>query len=1068
MKRAKKKPAASSADGKREGPSLNTVASSSPLGLLALHLLQQWRSSGRDGLVFLAGDQDRAERTGSVLYALDPSVDVMVYPRLDSLPFEGLEPSREIAGRRASVLRRLAATKGPFLLVTTAEAIMERLPTPETAKRFFLSLKKGARYAQQDIEKRLESLGYDLDEEADYPGAALFHGKTFEIFPAGALGPFRIEHKDDTIETIVAFDPDEHDALSEVEQLIIDPMSERLAFVGKRPQPGSLVDYCGRAHWVADAQVPANADVWLSTIEQALGVKDAEREYMSRGEWNGLSKHISILPRRAPYEATPAFYKSETPGKDLRAFVSEARRTRMRLLFVAAVHEDLRKMERMAGIRAERFPVWKDAAESRNAEGAVVADFDLGFVIDGKRPLAAVTATDVLGSRARHPKPMARAWSTTLDEPNIPEPGNIVVHLQRGLAELDGLEIVDAGEGPVHEMVRLRFSGNAAVLLSPAELALIWPYAEEAGKLTLDKADGSTWWKRRREAEQEIEVAAKELTKRVAQRHRRKATKLVAPGPAYEKFVARFPHITTVDQTKAIQEVLDDLASGHPMDRIVCGDVGFGKTEVALRAAAAAVLSGKQVAIAVPTTVLARQHVGTFAKRFAPLGIEVGNLSRIPSSAQVRETKARLRSGDLKVVVGTQALASKELEFDDLGLVIVDEEQHFGAAEKEKLSSLSKGLHSLWMSATPIPRTLAAGLAGFRDVSVIATPPVHRLPIVTKVLPLSDVAIATALLREKRRRGLSFLICPRIQDLGPMRTRLQSVVPDLRFVSLHGRLPVDEIDDRMMSFVEGKADVLLATNIVESGLDIPRANTIVVCWPEKFGLAQLHQLRGRVGRGGIRAFAYLLTEAGTEAAERRLSALEELSRPGAGFAISTRDLDLRGSGDLFSERQSGHVHVFGPALYCHLLKRASEGSGGAFADWWVPDLNLPVAEMMPSTYIQSPVVRLEIYCRVARCRLEDELDEVEEETKRRFGHLPAEADDLFAAARLRIACRSRGILRMDVGPEAVAATFLPDRLPKRTRKPLKRSEDRILFAEEVTKRPFDRVQAFLDLLGSGC
>ena len=293
--------------------------------------------------------------------------------------------------------------------------------------------------------------------------------------------------------------------------------------------------------------------------------------------------------------------------------------------------------------------------------------------------------------------------------------------------------------------------------------------------------------------------------------------------------------------------------------------------------AAAAVLSGKQVAIAVPTTVLARQHVATFRKRFAPFNIEVGRLSRAASAAETREAKEGLKSGKLKVVVGTQALASKDVKFADLGLVIIDEEQHFGAAEKAKLSELAKGIHVLWMSATPIPRTLAAGLAGFRDLSVIASPPAHRLPVVTKVAPLSDAAIASALLREQRRHGQSFLICPRIQDLDPMLARLQSVAPDLRIVCLHGKLPVDEIDDRMMSFVEGATDVLLATNIVESGLDIPRANTIVVCWPERFGLAQLHQLRGRVGRGGIRAFAYLLTDSGAERSEKRGTCFRSVS-----------------------------------------------------------------------------------------------------------------------------------------------------------------------------------------------
>ena len=1032
--------------------------------MLARHLLDQFQKSGRDGIVFLAEDENRAERLGSVLHSLDPSREVLVFPRLNTLPFDGLEPSREITGRRSSVLRRLARTKKPVFLVSTAEAIMERLPLPASWSRLGISLKVGATFAERELQGRLEALGYDLDEEAEYPGTALFHGKTFEIFPGGALGPFRVEHSGGAIRKIAAVDPVEHDIMFEARELFVDPMSERLALGGKRGQRAALSDYCGRARWIADAGIPLHADSWLGTIEEAAGRKEAEREYLGRGEWKKLAKRMTVLPRKAAFTASPDFSKMAAPRKALRAFVAETQRTGSRLLFVAAVEDDLRAMERMSGIKAERFTEWDAAMSGRSREGALLADFDAGFIGSGRKPLVVVTASDVLGSRAHHPQPMARAWTPAFDHPDVPERGAVVVHLQRGLAVLDGLQTLDMGKGAAREMVRLEFAGDDAVLVPPADLALIWPYAGEPGRLTLDKADGSTWWGRRGEAEREIHVAAKELAKHIAQRRRRRAPRLVAPGPAYERFVARFPYSTTVDQAKAIRDVLDDLASGHPMDRVVCGDVGFGKTEVALRAAAAVALSGKQVAIAVPTTVLARQHVATFRKRFGPLGIDVGNLSRAISGPETRETKERLRRGKLKVVVGTQALTSKDVKFADLGLVIVDEEQHFGAAEKTKLSALAKGVHTLWMSATPIPRTLAAGLAGFRDLSVIATPPVHRLPVVTKVAPLSDAAIVAGLLREQRRHGQSFLICPRIQDLEPMLARVQSAAPDLRIVCLHGKMPADEIDDRMMSFVEGEADVLLATNIVESGLDIPRANTIVVCWPEKFGLAQLHQLRGRVGRGGTRAFAYLLTESNSEHSEKRLAVLEEFSKPGAGFAISERDLDLRGAGDLFSERQSGHVQVFGPVLYSHLLKRASEKMDDMAADFWMPDLNLPAADMLPTGYVQSETVRLEIYGRVAKCRSEDDLEDLEEETARRFGRLPPAAADFFAAARLRLECKRRGIVRLDVGPEAVAATFLPGRLRKSRSKSLERDGDRVVHADKGNGKPFDRVEEFLERL----
>jgi transcription-repair coupling factor (superfamily II helicase) len=1040
------------------------VSSASPLGLLALHLVTQWHASGRSGLVFLAENERRAERLGSIIHMIEPGCDVLVYPRLNTLPFDLLEPSRDIAGRRSSVLRRLAGAKKPILLITTAEAMMERLPLPPQWSRTGLLLRVGDAYSEQQLEARFEALGYDLDDSPDYPGGVLFHGNTFEIFPAGALGPFRIEHSRGRIRQIASFNPMDQQVISEIKELRIDPMSERLAFNERARNKSNLFEYCARAKWIADTAVPKHADTWLSTIEDAAARAERDRAYLSRREWGQAAKRIALLPPTAPYRATPEFFKEAAPRKALRAFIQEALHDDARVLFVAAVEADLRLMARMSGVKVECVADWAQATERGRRGAALLAGFDAGFVVPGRKPLVVITASDVLGSRAHQPQPTNWAWTPGFDAVGLPELGSVVVHMQRGLARLGGLRSMGGGGVSTREMVRLVFAGNDAVLVPLAELALIWPYAAELGDTSLDKADGSSWRPRRADAETEIHVVAKELAKQRSKRRRRPAPKLVPRSAAYEKFAARFPYFTTPDQAQAIRDVLDDLASGHPMDRIVCGDVGFGKTEVALRAAAAAVLAGKQVAIVVPTTVLARQHVETFRKRFATLGIEVGNLSRIASTAEARKVREGLKSGEIKVVVGTLSLASKEIKFADLGLIIIDEEQHFGAADKAMLSGLNKNGHRLWMSATPIPRTLAAGLTGLRDLSVIATPPVHRVPVVTKVAPLSDIAIAAALVREQRRNGQSFVICPRIQDLDPMLARIHALAPELRIIAIHGRLPADEIDERLMKFVEGHADVLLATNIVESGLDIPRANTIVVCWPERFGLAQLHQLRGRVGGGGIRAFAHFLTEGGSDRSEKRLSVLEELNRPGAGFAISARDLDLRGGGDMLSDRQSGHVQVFGPTLYGHLLTLALEGDREGMSALWVPELNLPIAELLPPDYVQSEALRLEIYARAARCRTDDELEELEDETQRRFGSLPPVACDFFAVARLRVNCRERGIMRLDVGPEAIAAMVLPGRIRKSCSRLLQRDGNRIIYTGRSGEPALRRIEQLLDLL----
>jgi transcription-repair coupling factor (superfamily II helicase) len=1000
-----------------------------------------------------------------VIHALDPTCEVMVFPRFNSLALDQFEPSREIAGRRSSVLRRIAQASKPMLLITTAEAMMERVPAPGNWARAGIVLRIGEAYSEDDLRERLNALGYEMDDAPQYPGAVVFHGRTFEIFPAGALGPFRIQYSATEIQSIAAFNPLGQEEIHEVKELPIDPMSERLGFIGKNRKTSSLFDYAPRADWIADAAVPARVCSGLAKIEEVVSGADKRRRYLSKQDWEEGMKAVTLLPRTAPYRSTPDFSKAKSPGKSLRSFVGKAKRDGARLLLVAAQSSDLRTMGRMSGIRAEPAGNWKEAIAGNQRQAALLADFDRGFVVSARKPLVVVTATDVLGSRAHHVQPMPRAWQYRLDSIDLPEIGAVVVHLQRGLARLTGIEEVTMQNLPRREMIRLVFAGKEAVLVPLAELALVWPYASDPGDLSLDKADGSSWRARRAEAEHEIQGTAKQLFAEMKKRKQRRAPKLVPPAATYEKFVAGFPHFPTMDQAKAIDDVLNDLASGYPMDRVICGDVGFGKTEVALRATAAAVLSGKQVAIAVPTTILARQHVTTFRKRFESLGIRIGMLSRAATGAEMRQVREDLGSGALKVVIGTQALASKAVGFADLGLVVIDEEQHFGAAEKAKLAASGRHAHMLWMSATPIPRTLAAGLIGLRDLSIIASPPVDRVPVATKIAPLSDAAIAAALLREHGRRGQSFLICPRIQDIAPMLARVKASGLDLRVLCIHGKLPAHEIEDAMMRFIEGAADVLLATNIVESGLDIPRANTIVVCWPEKFGLAQLHQLRGRVGRGATRGFAHFLTAAASGRSETRLAILEKLNRPGAGFAISSHDLDLRGAGELLSDRQSGHVQVFGPVLYGHLLRLALDGDGAQLADFWVPELNLQVPELLPANYVHSESVRLEIYVRAARCRSENALEELEDESFRRFGKPPATARGFFEMARLRIRCRERGIIKLDVGPDAVAATMMGGRLEKARSRLLRRDGDRVIFANGSAEHPLKRIEQFLDQLG---
>ena len=532
MGRSSKARVAGRATKRKNSSSRTAISSSSPFGMLSLYLLGQWRKSGRKGVVFLAENENKAERLGAIIHALDASCDALVFPRLDTLPFDQMEPSHEIAGRRSSVLRRLAKPEKPVLLISTAEGVMERLPTPASWSRQILRLKVGTKFSEEDLRARLGALGYEFDDDVRYPGDALFHGQTFEIFPAGALGPFGVEHSDRVIRRIVAFDPIAHHVVSETKELHIDPMSERLVLGTKRGTRAALFEYCGRAKWIADAGVPAHAESWLSTIEEAAGRADREREYLGRREWTKAAKRMVVLPQRASFRATPDFSKVPSPRKALRAFIDETKRTSARLMFVAAQEDDLRAMERMSGIKADRFASWSEATAGRNREAALLADFDTGFVVPDRKPLVVVTASDVLGSKAHHPQPLAGVWSPAFAHADVPEQGTVVIHLQRGLALLDGLQTVATGGGSSREMIRLAFAGDDAVLAPPADLSLIWPYASELGKLTLDKADGSAWFARRTEAEHEIQIAGRQLSRQISQRRRRRAPKLCPSGPS--------------------------------------------------------------------------------------------------------------------------------------------------------------------------------------------------------------------------------------------------------------------------------------------------------------------------------------------------------------------------------------------------------------------------------------------------------------------------------------------------------------------------------------------------------
>ncbi|UWR54435.1 transcription-repair coupling factor [Phaeobacter inhibens] len=654
-----------------------------------------------------------------------------------------------------------------------------------------------------------------------------------------------------------------------------------------------------------------------------------------------------------------------------------------------------------------------------------------GFETDD---LTVISEQDVLGDRLiRAPKKRRKA-ENFLTETQSLSPGDLVVHVDHGIGRYKGLEVVTAA-GAAHECILLEYAEHSKLYLPVENIELLSKYGHDEG--LLDRLGGGAWQAKKAKLKERIREMADRLIRVAAERALRKAPMMDPPPHAWEEFSARFPYQETDDQLRAIGEVMEDLQSGSPMDRLICGDVGFGKTEVAMRAAFIAAMSGVQVAIVAPTTLLARQHAAAFAQRFRGFPLEVRQLSRFVTAKEAAKTREGMAKGTIDIVVGTHALLAKSVRFQNLGLLIIDEEQHFGVAHKERLKQMRSDIHVLTLTATPIPRTLQLSLTGVRDLSIIGTPPVDRLAIRTYVSEFDAVTIREALLREHYRGGQSFYVVPRITDLPDVEAFLQEQLPELSYVVAHGQLAAGDLDDRMNAFYDGKFDVLLATTIVESGLDIPTANTMVVHRADMFGLAQLYQIRGRVGRSKTRAYAYLTTKPRvrlTPGAEKRLRVLGSLDTLGAGFSLASQDLDIRGAGNLLGEEQSGQMRDVGYELYQSMLEEAIakiksgelEGLSGS-DDQWAPQINLGVPVLIPENYVPDLDVRLGLYRRLSDLSTKVELEGFAAELIDRFGALPKEVNTLMLVVRIKAMCKRAGIAKLDGGPKGATIQFHNDK-----------------------------------------
>ncbi|HJR83037.1 MAG TPA: transcription-repair coupling factor, partial [Sphingomicrobium sp.] len=633
---------------------------------------------------------------------------------------------------------------------------------------------------------------------------------------------------------------------------------------------------------------------------------------------------------------------------------------------------------------------WQEALGSKTQPALMVLPLDHGFT---GPEVAVLTEQDMLGDRLVRRRRKRKAAAAFLEELATLSPGDLVVHADHGIGRYEGLTSIPVAKAP-HDCVALEYAGGDKLYVPVENIELLTRYGNESEGVTLDRLGGEGWQRRKSRMKERIREIAGELIKTAALRATRPGV-VAEPDSAFPQFVDRFPYEETDDQDRAIEEVLADLEAGKPMDRLVCGDVGFGKTEVALRAAFVMAMSGRQVAVVAPTTLLARQHFRNFAERLEGFPIRVGRLSRLVPAAEAKKTKEGLENGQVDIVIGTHALLAKGIKFKRLGLVIVDEEQHFGVVHKERLKALKADVHVLTLTATPIPRTLQMAMSGLRDLSVIQTPPVDRLAVRTYVSPWDPVVIREALLREHYRGGQSFFVVPRIADLPDVEEWIREEVPEIKAVTAHGQMSPTEVEERMSAFYDRKYDVLVSTSIVESGLDIPSANTLIVHRADRFGLAQLYQLRGRVGRAKVRAYAYLTTPADrsiTEGAQKRLQVLANLDSLGAGFQLASHDLDIRGAGNLLGDEQSGHIKEVGFELYQSMLEDAiveQKAGGIAPREEFTPQINVDVPILIPEDYVPDLDLRMGLYRRLGELDDKHGVESFAAELIDRFGPLPS-------------------------------------------------------------------------------
>ena len=1050
-------------------------------------------ASGRRLLVITASPTD-ALRLQEEIRWFAPEIEPLLLPDWETLPYDSFSPHQDLVSERLATLHAISTGAPPLILVPAATAL-SRLAPPAYLAAYTFFLKQGERLDADALRAQMTLAGYDHVTQVVRPGEYSVRGGLIDLFPMGSPLPYRLDLFDDEIESIKTFDPDTQRTVYPVPEIRLLPAREfptddkartrfrqrfREAFEGDPTRAGIYKD-------VSNGILPPGIEYYLPlffeetatlfdylpaevTVVQHGDIGRATEQFWrdtrSRHEFLAGDRSRPVLPPADIFLPEDAFFVELGHRARLQLVVDPVQAAAARPLPEIAVErkatDPLHRLKAMLEAFDGRVLLLAETPGRRETMLEYLAEYGLtpapveglADFVAGKAPLAlgvgplavgfvlpdaglaVVTETELYATTARSRsrrdagrKATAEGWLRDLSELKIGDP---VVHASHGVGRYLGLAHMDLGEGDT-EFLHLEYSGGDKLYVPVSQLHVITRYAgADPEAVDLHRLGSGQWEKAKRKAAQQVRDTAAELLALYAKRAARPGHRFDFRQHDLEAFADGFGFEETADQQAAIDAVVEDMKAGRPMDRLVCGDVGFGKTEVALRAAFVAVADGRQVAVLCPTTLLAEQHYQTFADRFADWPVRVAELSRFKSAKEQAQALAELAEGKVDILIGTHRLLQKDVKFQRLGLVVVDEEHRFGVRQKEALKALRSEVDILTLTATPIPRTLGLALEGMRDFSVIATAPSKRLAIKTFVQRHSRGIVREAVLREFKRGGQVYFLHNEVDTIDNMRNTLAELLPEARIVVGHGQLPERELERVMRDFTTQRANLLLCSTIIETGIDIPTANTIIINRADKFGLAQLHQLRGRVGRSHHQAYAYLLTDAHakpTAKAQKRLEAITMMEDLGAGFFLAMHDLEIRGAGEVLGEHQSGEIQQIGFTLYSEMLKRAVKDlQAGKEPDLSQPlevvsEINLHTPALLPNDYCSDVGERLTLYKRLANCESEDELRDLQEELIDRFGAMPPQTQALIESHRLRLLLQPYEIQKLDASEAQITVQF---------------------------------------------